>query len=48
VRVDDQPVRTVRSFVALIDVARRKKQGKLVLFVRRGAVTLFVAVTTNW
>ena len=28
VRVDDQPVRTVRSFVALIDAARRKKQGR--------------------
>lgn len=48
VRVDDRPVRTVRSFLALIDAARRQKQGKLVLFVRRGAVTLFVAVSTNW
>ncbi|MHC4163578.1 MAG: hypothetical protein ACYTDU_00110 [Planctomycetota bacterium] len=47
-RVDDRPVRTVRSFVALLDAAREKKQGKLVFFVRRGAVTLFVAVSTNW
>jgi serine protease Do len=48
VRVDDRPVRTVRSFVELLDAARRKKQAKLVLFVRRGAVTLFVAVSTSW
>ena len=46
--VDDRPVPTVRSFLALLDTARGKKQGKLVFFVRRGAVTLFVAVTTNW
>jgi serine protease Do len=48
VRVDDQPVRSVRAFLALVDAAREKKQGKLVFFVRRGAVTLFVAVSTNW
>jgi serine protease Do len=47
-RVDDRPVRTVRSFLTLLDAARQDKQGKLVLFVRRGALTLFVAVSTNW
>jgi len=48
VSVDDRPVRTVKSFLALLDAARKKKQGKLVFFVRRGAVTLFVAVSTSW
>lgn len=48
VRLDDRPVPTVRSLLALVDAARAKKQAKLVLFVRRGAVTLFVAVSTNW
>jgi S1-C subfamily serine protease len=48
VSVDDRPVRTVKSFETLLADARAKKQGKLVLFVRRGAVTLFVAVSTSW
>jgi len=48
VSVDDRPVRTVKSFLALLYAARKKKQGKLVFFVRRGAVTLFVAVSTSW
>lgn len=48
VSVDDRPVRTVKAFEALLAGARKKKQGKLVFFVRRGAVTLFVAVSTSW
>ncbi|MHC4669628.1 MAG: Do family serine endopeptidase, partial [Planctomycetota bacterium] len=44
-RVDDRPVRDVKSFLALLDAAREKKHGKIVFFVRRGTKTLFVAVT---
>jgi S1-C subfamily serine protease len=47
-RVDDAEVRDVASFTAVLDAARKEKRGKIVLFVRRGTETLFLAVATGW
>jgi serine protease Do len=47
-RVDDAEVRDVASLTAVLDAARREKRGKIVLFVRRGTETLFLAVATGW
>jgi len=47
-RVDEKTVKDVKSFVALLDEARKAKKSKIVFFVRRGSETLFLAVTTDW
>jgi len=47
-KVDDKTVAGVTSFLALVDAARKARRKRIVLFVRRGAETRFVAVSTGW
>lgn len=47
-RVDDAEVLDVASLTSVLDAARKEKRAKIVLFVRRGTQTLFVAVATGW
>jgi serine protease Do len=47
-RVDDAEVSDVASLTTVLDAARNAKRNKIVLFVRRGTETLFLAVATGW